>query len=310
MNKLTRKLMISVFTLAFALVTLGATTFAWFTLTSVAKIDPYTVGIEVGEGIEISLDGETFKSFITNAELKSKIGDKVFDPVTSSNGVNFKYLNGQEADEKDYIEFVLFARTPVADRNLVLLPSTNIKSTERTWIADIGFDYTDYGNLTNVEATDPVKVYAANAFRMSFEEASELTFTAEAAITADFSSSQAKVFELNPLDNGGRNIRLDNQVKTVGLLDYYNKKVQENQKLSVNDATLPDTVYDNDALGKQPLAALDKENTVNDNDVMHYSAVKIRMWLEGWDPDSFDAILGSNVIVELYFGVAEPETTP
>src|SRR5690554_3242585 len=150
MNKLTRKLMISVFTLAFALVTLGATTFAWFTLTSVAKIDPYTVGIEVGEGIEISLDDETFKSFITNAELKSIIGDKVFDPVTSSDGVNFKYLNGHEADEKDYIEFVLFARTPVADRNLVLLPSTNIKSTERTWIADIPFDYTDYGDLTNV----------------------------------------------------------------------------------------------------------------------------------------------------------------
>src|SRR5690554_1785074 len=95
MNKLTRKLMISVFTLAFALVTLGATTFAWFTLTSVSSIDEIEVEIIAGNFMELSIDGINYKNRIYAHELLANIieaGEGVvprMDAVTTENAVNF-----------------------------------------------------------------------------------------------------------------------------------------------------------------------------------------------------------------------------
>lgn len=322
MTKLSRKLLISVFTLAFALVTLGATTFAWFTLTSVAKIDPYTVNIETGEGIEISLDGLSFKSFITHTELLAKIGPKTFDPVTTSDGKSFFYLTelvtpGEKdpALAKDYIEFDLFVRTPVEDRSLTLLGSTTISSTKRTWVSDIPFNYDGYGLLTDVPSGTSIDVYAANAFRMSFEENYNLTFPEDDGdpIAVGEYNNTPKVFELdrealpNQTDN---NIKLGTEVKTSGLLSYWNAKKPAAEKLETTHAVLPSVVYFTEDLGVKPLANLTVTNGKNEDDKMFYSCVKVRMWLEGWDPDSFDSILASNVEVELQFGVIETPTEP
>lgn len=317
MNKLTRKLLISVFTLVFAAVTLGATTFAWFTLTTVAKIDPVDVDIEAGEGIELSLDGKTFKSFITADELKEVIGNSiVFKPLTTSDGKLLVDLGSEEGTANtDYVEFTIFVRTPVEDGKLVLLGGENqtkIWSEKKVWIADIDFDYDGDGNSeNNVKASDVLEVYAANAIRMSFEEASNLEFTAAevtgaVTVSAEFDNEEALVFELDPADSAGVNIRLDNEVKTYGLLDYYNKKVDKAEQLKVTDAALPENVYSQADFNTTFLADVSYTNTVGEvDDNMFYSAVTVRIWLEGWDPDSFDAILDSKAYVQLYFGITE-----
>ena len=94
MTKLTRKLFISILTVAFAFVTLGATTFAWFTLTTTAKVETFDASMQSGTGIEMSLDGGlSYKNYFTTEEILDAItgstsGTITFNLVTSLDGVD------------------------------------------------------------------------------------------------------------------------------------------------------------------------------------------------------------------------------
>lgn len=54
-KNLTKKLMLSVLTLAFAVVSLGASTFAWFTMSSNAKVSAFEGAVKGAEGVEIAI---------------------------------------------------------------------------------------------------------------------------------------------------------------------------------------------------------------------------------------------------------------
>ncbi|HRS31143.1 MAG TPA: hypothetical protein P5546_07450, partial [Bacilli bacterium] len=90
MRKLTTKLLFAIISAAFALVALGTTTFAWFTLTNEATISQFNAEITAGEGIEISLDGTNFYTTIPATVIQAKINSMNIElkDVTSSNGIN------------------------------------------------------------------------------------------------------------------------------------------------------------------------------------------------------------------------------
>ena len=52
-NKLTRKLMLSAFTLLFAVISLGASTYAWFTLSRDAEVQAFEAEVTIGSGLQI-----------------------------------------------------------------------------------------------------------------------------------------------------------------------------------------------------------------------------------------------------------------
>src|SRR5690606_5822682 len=144
MQKLTRKLFISIFTAVFALVTLGATTFAWFTLTTTVSIEEFQAEITSGTGIEVSLNGVRFSSYISTDEIVERIkhknfggGSIVLDAVTTANGYDqFKVLVIPEKENPDdevvpelrnvegekWISFELYFRTPYQS------------DTQQTWV--------------------------------------------------------------------------------------------------------------------------------------------------------------------------------
>src|SRR5690554_2807967 len=117
MNKLTRKLMISVFTLAFALVTLGATTFAWFTLSSITTVEGIDVQIMAGNFMEISANGEDYKNSIKWVEITDQ-GTTVnprMNALTTTNGFDFLEMNYDNTSELTkatggYVKFNLWVR--------------------------------------------------------------------------------------------------------------------------------------------------------------------------------------------------------
>ena len=72
-KNLTKKLMLSVLTLAFAVVSLGASTFAWFTTSPSAKVEQVETAVIGGSGIEIGVGkiGDTAPAAYYVNELKS-----------------------------------------------------------------------------------------------------------------------------------------------------------------------------------------------------------------------------------------------
>lgn len=107
MNKITRKLLMSVLSLAFAVVALGATTFAWFTIGETVVVGPMDTQVTVGKGIEVSLDDKYYFSTITpelineylDKKIKEELGVSWVDETFAS---SFKLWPNTSADGKTF----------------------------------------------------------------------------------------------------------------------------------------------------------------------------------------------------------------
>jgi len=202
MTKLTRKLFISILTVAFAFVTLGATTFAWFTLTTTAKVQTFTGSMSTGTGIEMSLDGGVnFKNYFSTGEILKAItgaadGTIVFNLCTSLDGVSmykhadlsvdaptggdgFAFSEGEIVSTSDYIKFDVWFRSPTQNARIYLLTDTSTASTGKPWKPDGTFEYGYYddeetpqfsSNIISPSTTAAFNVYLADTLRMSFQK--------------------------------------------------------------------------------------------------------------------------------------------
>lgn len=338
MTKITRKLFLSVLTVAFALVTLGATTFAWFTLNTTAEVQTINATLTAGTGIEISLNNSVYKNSITNAELETFIETALssykFDDLTSQNGIIITEMDNTAVahTSRRYLEFDLWFRSPTEGARVYLLTGTQTASVGVNWTSDASFTYTGRGvsGVDAINAGDSIVIYAADCLRISFEEFE--------ASTTDFSftsTNSAQVYEFDPYFSGetSSNARLGTTIVTTsGMVLYYNEK----SDVDIPTATINNTVIlpgedgtgarllDQNNLVPQanlspdegdvktaggalavPLMTLSKKKDATD--VFYYGYTKVRIWIEGWDPDCFNAILGKSFSVDLKFGGGIPQ---
>jgi len=359
MTKLTRKLFISILTVAFAFVTLGATTFAWFTLTTTAKVDTFNASMQSGTGIEMSLDGGfSYKNYFSKEEIleaitNSTTGTITFNLVTSFNGVDmYRHTNlyienaaaasgygdwGLDEDiASDYITFDVWFRSPTEGARIYLLTDTKTGLAKdslgnpinnKLWQPDGTFFYGGEEEIT--KNTDPFNVYLADTLRMSFQKFSLTNDEDDEDSLIKGDSEGVVIYELDPTiaDRPAlneENFRLDTEVViNLGMVEYYNFK-NENKQINtqligyVNEA-LPKTIYDNDHLvvdlekvdaGEEHadapvLLVLTAEKGTFDG--YYYGYMEVRVWAEGWDPDAFNAVLGSSLSIDFAFGGADPE---
>lgn len=342
MKNLTRKLFISLFAAVFALITLGATTFAWFTLTTTVAVEQFEAEITSGTGIEVSLDGVTFTNLITNEKIVEKIksinfggstGSIVLDPVTTANGYSdFKILDIsdpatpslQNATENDkWIIFFLYFRTPYreADQNtwVYMLDDTTITSDPVTWFSDADFTHTSGVQILSGASK---QIFACNSLRMSFQT---FTMTTEQVGTMNpfnktsVGTDTVVIYELDPVieptsEYDGNN-RLDKEIKSYGMVSYFRAKTGGdidgiNLLAHFNNNVLPDGVLKSENLVNEAAlegdmtnkAAIVKLTTVDANERYYYGVVKVQMWIEGWDPDCYNAIMAGKLKVNLSFG--------
>ena len=189
--KLTKKLFMSIMTLALVVVTLSASTFAWFTLGNDATIDKVQVNVTTGTGMEISRDGKSWKNKIQLAP-----SDGVdFRAVTSFDGKTFfdTEVGAITAASLKYYEEVFYVRVTKANANsnsfngvsLIEVNAENEKNytvDENKWLADVSLGtgegdqfaattYT-YGEHSDTIVEGTSKTFdALNAIKVSFESA-------------------------------------------------------------------------------------------------------------------------------------------
>lgn len=336
MTKLSRKLLLSVLTVAFALITLGATTFAWFTLSTKAEVQEFEVEVTAGAGIEISADGITYSNSLTAQQVYDAISragsSRILDHVTTSDGINFRTIESNTdfdtKAESGWVEFDLFFRSPEANVEVYLLDSSYIKSDGIMWTSDAAFDYRPD---TPLLANQQRRLYAANSLRIS---STEYTVTAEAGLSFEKGKEGALIYELNP---DGKDIynndflgnqRLDTTIKAnYGAIAYYNAKnptaqisedtieteedrlpqrvltnIKEQIELNVDGTTqqvFVSNLVNSSYLNTEHMLEIEHYDDTKiatlaarpDNDLYYYSCVTIRLWLEGWDPDMYNAVM-------------------
>ncbi len=302
MRNVRKKMLLVIIMVLFTIVALGTSTYAWFTLNNVAKVDQIEMTVSAGAGIELSLTGKDsgyqWKSKLTFDQIKDNIDFKQFDAVTSSDGKTMSYREGGTANNADYIEFDLWFKVD----NITLKENekggiflydysnpggTYVESTGISWTPDVEFTY-DTGDVRS-PSTSEQKYYAKDAIRLSF------TY-------GESKSQTSTIFDLSQEStNSSRGYGYTNG----GAIDYYNKKTNSNIAAS---GTGPKVVYQDE------LTEIDGNDNTTSNIKSLVSNLEkdeeggflvgkttIRIWLEGWDADCFNAIYSDKITAQLKF---------
>ena len=308
MKKLTRKITLSLVAILFAVIALGTTTYAWFTLGTTASVGTVEGEVTSGEGIEISLDGKTWVNKLTEEMLSKYVQQHAVSlsltDVTKS-GKTFMKNNGVTGGKEatantDYLVLPIQVRAigkAAASEDgtkagyKLYVSSVNIKDDKTTetainWKADVDVKVGEKQVLT---AGNDFKLYASDAARVTFEynDATKATIYTTHGDTT-YKDEDTKTQE-------------DGLAKAYATAKGYD--------------TLPTFVDDELLTPEKNSLILASDVNENDGKVLIVDAlpkatetitVNVYVWLNGYDAHCINAILGHKIYVDFSF-VAKAE---
>lgn len=313
-KNLTKKLMLSVLTLAFAVVSLGASTFAWFTTSENATVEQITYDVTSDAGLEVAvskIDGTEISNYYIGTLPQDQIeavvaatGFKTFNNVSYYDGVSAAasfvpntfyqkatYNEGAAtagaAATDGYVAFQLNVRVDqdgFIKLNVPYLTSTGAAA----WVA--GVEYT---------ANNTVKVLPTTAMTYDVLSASRLAVvpSANTSLSQQFYQAAAETSNVaadaadapQAAANIGNTLGLSNN----GALEIYNAKYDGE---AGDIPTIP-----TDLDGATPVAA----DAVNELEFEATAGTvyefEIYIWIEGYDAECANAIFAQKLSAAFSF---------
>ena len=301
MKSLTNKLVMSVLALVLTGVALSVGVLAWFTINNRATIESFTGTVQTGEGFYVSLDGTTWKNTLTSTEMQAAAGTVTFVPLTSQDGIDLYAQGSAAAATAGFIEFdLLFAGS--VNLNKIIVDTLTLSSPGKPWIPGVDVANTRSAGAPNASITD----FVSNAARVSFQDILATTTT-------------STIFEQNSTTNGNslgfgawatnEAILFYNAIMATDLLETeFDIALDETQAAVVAGSGLTEEVATLKANGTPipgyptyDISGLTAIGGVN----AKVGAVTVRIWVEGWDQEAFNAILSDVLTVSFNFvGIA------
>ena len=304
MKKLTRKLFLSVCTLAICAETLVSTTFAWYTSNTEVDVTGITgsAGTDGSASIYVSLDKTTWSQSVDLSALFTQTGTGTeITPLELKEGALYE-LNGNTAitDVKKYVEFTLYFKTASTANNVPLyIQDITLKNVKTNINQLTPFDNLLYNpNGQSEDVAGGIKVlqptYAVdivNALAM------HTLSSTEAVKIVDGETVKTTVAAIE------RNIDLANVVTSLGTtesvsqaaaMDYYNAVMSSNTGYQApeNNSTELDPISETQNSRTQ-VALLPADGS--------YISVTFRIFLNGWDEYCYDACKGQSFTVSFTF---------
>lgn len=325
MRKLTQKLVLSVVTMALVVIALGTSTFAWFTLTNAAQTQPFSAQVTAGEGIEVSLGSWTgglisadgaavldassvwytvIPQSAINARLIQMYGGTStpnfkFIDLTSSNGSSFADKNGTGVtNAQGYIEFPIFFRSAAQKVISVSNVSLTGPASPKTWIVDVpsftAGNGQDYGTS---ESETTMKVAAWTAARLSIVGAGTY---GTAGQTRLFERAAVTTGDASTVYNSNAVTAYEEATPAAGGASYYYAKGNTGD---IALPTMPSTIKVDGTgaiTGGAQSIVTTASGTVGSVSST-YGSIVVRIWIEGFDADTFDAIFNDALTIQLFF---------
>ena len=325
MRKLTQKLVLSVVTMALVVIALGTSTFAWFTLQNSASIGNFTADVTAGEGIEVSLG--TWDDTLDEATLEttsqwytvipgSIIEDRLEDmygalltlkDVTSVDGKVMQTrdasgsLNGTGPLDGRYIEFKLWFRS--AEAKIIRLEQLVIAGSSIDWTVDTPFVGANNNQFTGAKSFvtgDVVKVAAWTAARVSLIDSEDttnpaFTYQREGIPNNPYTASVQSNSDVLPSVSYASGAQF-------GAASYYAVKTSTTIAAPATNIIQDATKLSAAGGVSQNLVTLAQLGAPAAGPFL--GSVTVRIWIEGWDADLFDAIFNTTLSVSMKFGVA------
>ncbi len=282
MKGITQKIALSVLALVITAVTLTAGVWAWFVVNNTAKVDQIGGQVESGTGgfmIAATKSGQANKDWTTSLSLTDYSVTDLTDLTLK--GVNLVKQENQDADYgKGYLTFDLYFAAGSTFNNIILSDISIVSRGSSNWTAPTG--------ITGVTSFSE---HASNAARVGF-------FNGSSLISA---YQQTEGTDENTLgQTGGKALEYYNKVsgKTAIVApasEYTAKEVVTNATeaivaLGSAVTTLPDGY-----------PAATESMTVGADAYSKFAKVTVKIWIEGWDGEAFNAIQKGGFDVSMTF---------
>lgn len=332
MTKITRKLLLSIITVVLTVVALGTTTFAWFTLTNTAQIQEFEAEIIADSGIEIAigalntadLNTLEWKTIITPEDIYEFFGGagadvedlQLLNHVTSPDGIDFYTLGTTTQGASvagGFIELPIHFRSDSADA--ITWTQAAISGESEAWNVDVNF--TDaLGTARTVGST--MSINPADAIRMAIQgtvagDSEHVVAYENPATGTNVRLAAGGNFGINEYDDNGTPGDSSDDIASIPLTggNYANGSYQYFYNKNSGEVPL---------WGIETVQTVDTELVINGQTVTelaeghgttltqtYYGSIQIRVWLEGWDANSFDAQLARRISVRFeFFGITLP----
>lgn len=315
MKKVTKRIILSIVSLAFIAVALGTTTFAWFTLSNVATVSDIEGTVQAGEGIEIALgvngtEVTNYKTNLTSTDWQL-VMDKIaennsntkfeFGPATTTDGFNFYNL---EVDGLSGTNTVLKQSTTALTENVAgsylefdIFFKSNSAATinweDYEFLEGLSNEFTPGVPFTNgrgvlVNANDTVNFDASNAARIAMYNADGTTLIKSVQKAAGAGTSAD--------DN-----TVTNAPQFNGQYSYLKAKGYSIDEVTDDGTTLTEAPDILEAGTKDTFESTELLTLGGDDAIGYSGSIKVRVWLEGWDADMYDALFRSSLKFNLVF---------
>lgn len=300
-KNLTKKLFLSILTLAFAVVSLGASTYAWFTMSENAQINAFQGEVQAGEGIEIAVtptatigDAQWYTGNVPTSVVQTAYqanGFTNFAALTTINsGVSLVDYEGVAAANTTFISFYVHIKTAeYATVNLTQIYLESAGSAVEGWNADAKYNLpaADGSEGTLVNVNDSVKYKVEDAARISvnkviYEKKTDIANNNYAGVDSEY-----------------------------GAYAYYNSKNQDaplNRQTGVNYNAYTTSQLENTAFPVAPAANHDNLTGValgTTSESQPVITFQVMIWVEGWDTECLNAIFAQTLKVQLGVALAE-----
>ncbi|WIF88058.1 hypothetical protein [Acholeplasma laidlawii] len=304
MSTLSKKLFISVLTLIVTVGAFAATTFAWFTLGNTATVGKFEGSATAGEGLEVRIgESGAWTNFISDTQIQGAINTssfKNFSAITSKDGKTFTKLLVENnvvttkpvEDKTDYIEFQLQFRS-VTGGSVHLSGVTFASAAASAWLND-GNPFNDALKqpIGGVDSTDRTVVeYISNAARLS------VTGETDTVIVEQTAGTNSNVIGMGEISFGAHSFfksRFDSTVGSQYDAAYAAAALNLSTTLqagNINSTTRPET----------KVATLSTGTTKFGETQYHTVTVTVRVWLEGWDANTYNALFNMVLQTSLAF---------
>ena len=314
MKKLTQKLVLSVITMALVVVALGTSTFAWFTLQNTATLEEFGGQVTSGEGIEVSLGdfsgtqsistSSSWVTVITSTQIQNRLSEMYVDgtnplkftDVTSPNGKDIYLKDGSTeagALSGKYVQFNLYFRSNTA-KTITLTDASFGNTAAIDWPVDVAFkgannnassDELASGSTIKVAARQAARVSVFGSTGATYELSESLGTTPSTVLynsnaapsasygTTKFGAAAYAIAKGNPVAYAAQTIAPTFTTSTGNTIDLVTLAAPAGEFAGLTPGYF-------------------------------YGQVTVRVWIEGWDADAFDALFKTNLFVDLKFGVA------
>lgn len=333
MKNLTRKLMVSIITAVFALVTLGTTTFAWFTTSNVASTGKFEGQVQGGEGFEIAIVNKDKELTITQEWYTGILPQNAIEKVIGTEKTKLSALTlinnglvpltGGTPVNNGFITFDLWFRTAKSGQQIESInkASTTSDGTETAtsisnantnidpWYSDQEFTLS-----AMTEGNGDVLVSMGKAYKFDVASAARIMIkgTSTEEIIYENTKSNAVLNDgtTTTIGEAGNSLGFCRDAKT-GAVKYYNQKMSVELKLPTENIYTSVELGANSAAESTSVSILEDaskleakyfaEGAQTNYGTTQMGKVTVTIWVEGWDGECMNAIFNQTLKVVLGF---------